>query len=102
MNLVPSIICADQLNLNRDLELLHSCGIKRLHIDIMDGNFVPRYGFFPEILCYTGQIRLRIRHPFDGPQTIGSSGFIIGLKRVKNVAFIFNQILILTLQFTPS
>jgi ribulose-phosphate 3-epimerase len=44
-----SVICTDPLNTERDILKLKDLGHKFLHIDIMDGNFVPRFGIFPEI-----------------------------------------------------
>ena len=45
-----SIICMDHLNFQRDVELAVSIGIDFLHLDVMDGNFVPRYGIYPEVV----------------------------------------------------
>ena len=43
MNVVinPSILSADICNLERDIRVLEKKGIKSIHLDIMDGNFVP-------------------------------------------------------------
>lgn len=41
----PSILGADLCNLKKDIKELESSGIKAVHIDIMDGNFVPNISF---------------------------------------------------------
>lgn len=44
-----SLICADPLSLREDLSYLSGLGLKRVHLDIMDAEFVPRFGLYPEI-----------------------------------------------------
>jgi len=39
--LAPSMMCADFLNLEKELRVLEALDIEYLHIDIMDGRFVP-------------------------------------------------------------
>lgn len=48
--LAASIICADVLNLKREIKILEKSQIDFIHFDVMDGVFVPRLGLFPEIL----------------------------------------------------
>jgi len=45
-----SIVCMDHINFQRDVELVEKLGVDFLHLDVMDGNFVPRYGIYPEIV----------------------------------------------------
>ena len=45
-----SLICADPLNLEKTIIEIEKSNIDYIHIDIMDGVFVPRYGLYPEIL----------------------------------------------------
>lgn len=45
MILAPSILSADFANLQRDVEMLNQSKCDWLHIDIMDGRFVPNISF---------------------------------------------------------
>ncbi len=45
--LLPSLLSCDFYHIEDELKTLESCGIKSIHLDIMDGNFVPNITFGP-------------------------------------------------------
>lgn len=45
LHIAPSIMCADLLHLGDQLTLIEQGGADWLHVDIMDGNFVPGFTF---------------------------------------------------------
>ena len=46
----PSVLAADFGNLAKDLEMINSSDADWLHVDIMDGRFVPNISFGPDIV----------------------------------------------------
>ena len=51
----PSLLSADFGNLNKDLEMINQSEAEMLHIDIMDGVFVPNISFGFPVLKYVQQ-----------------------------------------------
>lgn len=50
MKIAPSILGADFSNLQRDIELVEKGGADYIHVDVMDGQFVPNITFGPNIV----------------------------------------------------
>ena len=48
--LSASLMCANLVNLERDIQLLEENGVDYLHIDIMDAIFVPNLTFGPDVV----------------------------------------------------
>ena len=51
MKIAPSILSADFANLQRDIELVENNQVDVLHVDIMDGHFVPNITFGPNVVA---------------------------------------------------
>ena len=50
LKLLPSVLSADFANLERDLACIKEAGVTQIHVDVMDGNFVPSISLgFPVI-----------------------------------------------------
>lgn len=58
----PSLLSADFGNLNRDLEMINNSEAQMLHIDIMDGVFVPNISFGFPVLEY---VKKTCKKPLD-------------------------------------
>ena len=58
----PSMMCADFTELKQTLEVFERCGVEYLHLDIMDGHFVPNITLGESLIR---QIRKITEIPFD-------------------------------------
>ncbi len=77
----PSILSADYMNMERDLTMTKEMGVKWLHVDIMDGIFVPNitfgYGFVKSMRKVTDlvlDVHLMIDRPIRYVQQFCDAG----------------------------
>ena len=57
--LSPSLMCADVLNLQRDLTVLDKLDVDYIHLDFMDNHFVPNITLDPDLIRKTKSV---LRH----------------------------------------
>lgn len=62
MKIAASMLSADFANLERDLKVVEKSGADYLHLDIMDGHFVPNITMGPDQVA---QLRKVVKIPFD-------------------------------------
>ena len=50
VKIAPSILSADFMNLQADIEMIEEGGAGYVHVDVMDGHFVPNLSYGPALV----------------------------------------------------
>ncbi|MGO9310495.1 MAG: ribulose-phosphate 3-epimerase [Spirochaetia bacterium] len=76
VRIAPSMMCADFLHLADDLEALQAGGADYLHVDVMDGSYVPNFTLGPDFcrsLARGSKLPLDIHLMVENPERHVSS-----------------------------
>ncbi len=74
LKIAPSLLSANLLNLEKEIKNIEKAGADMLHLDIMDGHFVPSLTFGPELVK---QIRKTTNLPLDTHLMVTNPAFFI-------------------------
>ena len=101
--IAPSLLAADVLDLGGEIRRMTEDGLNRLHLDIMDGHFVPNLSFGPDFCraihtAYPG-IRLDVHLMTERPELYidtfagyGASSITVHLETVSDPSGILKSI----------
>ncbi len=100
--LAPSLLAADFSNLAQEIKTIEKAGVNYLHLDVMDGVFVPSYSFgFPviESIRKISQSFLDVHLMIENPDNylkdfvkVGANGITVHVEACKHLDRTIEQI----------